>query len=122
MKRHLRIILTGVFFLAVIGVGYSMFMVPKHADACGYGSSGGQGYVPQQRGNSGGYFASKPSLTKEQAFDIVTNHVKKLNPNLRVGQINDAGNFFEAEILSEGNEVVQLMGVDKQSGRLMIIN
>lgn len=49
-------------------------------------------------------------------------HVKKLNPNLEVGRINDAGSFFEAEILSKDKEVVQLMGVDKESGRLMLIN
>lgn len=60
--------------------------------------------------------------SKEQAFDIVSNHIRKLKPDLRVGQINDAGNFYEAEILSTDNEVVQLIGVDKQSGRLMLIN
>ena len=122
MKGHFKTILTGILFLTVIGAGYAVFVGPDHAGACGWGNQGGQDYVPQRRGNTMGPYAAKPSLTKEQAFDIVSNHVRKLNPDLKVGRINDAGNFYEAEVLSSDNEVVQLMGVDKMSGRLMIIN
>ena len=123
MKRHFKTILTGSLFLALIGIGSAVFIGPENAGACGYGQSGGQGYVPERRG--GGFsdqFAARPSLTEEQARDIVSNHVKRLNPNLTVGQVNDAGSFFEAEVLSGDNEVVQLLGVDKASGRLMLIN
>ena len=123
MKRHFKTILTGTLFLAIIGIGATVFVGPDHAGACGWGQSGGQDYVPERRG--GGFsdqFAAKSSLTEEQARDIVSNHVKRLNPNLTVGQVNDAGSFFEAEILSVDNEVVQLLGVDKNSGRLMLIN
>jgi hypothetical protein len=77
--------------------------------------------VPQRR-DSGDPVARRSFLTKEKAVEIVVKHVKKLNPNLEVGQVNDAGSFFEAEILSKDKEVVQLMGVDKESGRLMLIN
>jgi hypothetical protein len=52
----------------------------------------------------------------------VSRHVKRLNPDLEVGRLNDAGSFFEAEIISKDHEVIQLMGVDKESGRLMLIN
>jgi hypothetical protein len=51
----------------------------------------------------------------------VANHVKRWNPELEVGDIKDAGNFFAAEILSPENEVMGRLAVDKQSGRLMII-
>jgi len=122
MKRHFKTILTGILFLTLIGVGYSMFVGPDHAGACGWGRQGGQDYVPERRGNPTGPFAARPSLTKEQAVDIVSSHIKRLNPNLKVGQINDAGSFFEAEVLSADNELVQLIGVDKVSGRLMLIN
>ena len=122
MKKFFKTAAIGMLGLAIFGFGYVMFTGHQPAQACGYGSSGGQGYAPQQRGNQMGPLASKPALTQEQAFDIVSNHIKKLNPDLRVGQVNDAGNFYEAEILSTDNEVVQLMGVDKQSGRLMLIN
>ena len=122
MKKYSKKLAFGILSLAVFGFGYLMFTGHQPAQACGWGGSGGQGYAPQQRGNRMGPLASKPALTQEQAFDIVSNHIKRLNPDLRVGQVNDAGNFYEAEILSTDNEVVQLMGVDKQSGRLMLIN
>ena len=118
MKKHVSIVLAGILFLTIIGV----LGMPIRSEACGWGNPGGQGYVPQRRGNAMGPLASKPAITKEQALDIVSNHVNRLNPELKVGQINDAGNFFEAEILSKDNEILQLMGVDKMTGRLMIIN
>ncbi len=123
MKRYVGIVITTVLFLAIVGT-YNLFIGPNHAVACGCGGSGSPGggdYVPQRRGSSGS-LAPSPSLTKEQAFDIVANHVSKLNPNLKVGKVNDAGGFYEVEIVSDGNEVIQRLGVDKESGRLMLIN
>jgi hypothetical protein len=61
-------------------------------------------------------------LTEEQARSIFTNHVTKLNPALQVGRINDAGRFFEAKILSKDNVVVQQLGVEKGSCRLIELN
>ena len=93
------------------------------ANACGWGQGGGQGYVPQRR-DSNGFLAQKPAaaLTEEQARDIVTKYVKRLNPNLEVGKVKDNGSFYEAEIIAEDNEVIQLVGIDKQSGRLIVLN
>lgn len=124
MKRYAGIVITGVLFLAIVGTAYNHFIGPNIAMACGCsgsGSPGGADYVPQRRGSSGS-FAQNPYLTKEQAYDIVANHVSKLNPSLIVGKINDAGSFYEVEIVSDGNEVIQRLGVDKQSGRLMLLN
>ena len=91
------------------------------ANACGWGQGGGQGYVPQRR-DQNGYLAQKQPLTQEQAKDIVTNYIKRLNPKLEVGKITDNGGFYEAEVIGEANEVIQLVGVDKQSGRLIVLN
>ena len=91
------------------------------ANACGWGRGGGQGYVPQRR-DQNGFLAQKQPLTQEQAKDIVANYVKRLNPNLTVGNVKDNGSFYEAEIIAEDNEVIQLVGIDKQSGRLIILN
>ncbi len=121
MKSSVRIIFISVLSLAVIAVGITPFVMPKNAGACGVGAQGGESYVPQRR-SPAGELARRPSLTQGQAFEIVSRHVKRLNPDLKVGQINDAGSFFEAEIISKENEVIQLMGVDKESGRLMLIN
>jgi len=121
MKRYVKNIITGIMLVVTIGFSYTLFVGPNHASACGVGAQGGESYVPQRR-DSTGELARRPSLTKEQALEIVSRHVKRLNPDLEVGRINDAGSFFEAEIISKDNEAVQLMGVDKETGRLMLIN
>jgi len=121
MKTHVKIMMTAVIFLMSIGLGYSFIVSPNSASACGYGNSGGSDYIPQRRGAEG-YTAQRSAITLEQAQAIVTQHIRKLNPDLQVGNINDAGGFFEAEILSQDREIVQLLGVDKFSGQLLLLN
>ncbi len=121
MKQYPKSVVTGILFLAVMGLALIPFAGFDQANACNWGSPGGQDYVPQRRGPAGP-LARKPALTKEQAYEIVAKHVRRLNPDLEVGRVNDAGSFYEAEILSKDKELVQLMGVDKISGRLMFIN
>ncbi len=77
--------------------------------------------MPQRRGTTGN-LARKAFITKEQAFEMVSRHVKRLNPNLKIGQLNDAGRYFEAEIMTKDNEIVQLIGVEKETGRILLIN
>ena len=36
--------------------------------------------------------------------------------------LDDAGGFFEAEVLSKDKEILQVIGVDKFSGRMMLLN
>ncbi len=38
------------------------------------------------------------------------------NPNLKVGKIKDAGNAFEAEILTKKNDIVDRVLIDKYTG------
>jgi hypothetical protein len=119
MKRLYKTLITGVLFLAIAGM--LQFVWVDFASACGYGQGGGQGYVPQRR-DSNNPSAQEQALSPEQARDIATGYVKRLNPDLEVGRITDGGSFYEAEIITDGNEVVQLLGVDKQSGRLIVLN
>ena len=121
MKRYLSIVISVALFGAFIGMGSMFFAGVNRAEACGWGASGGGDYVPQRR-DSTGFLASKPALNEEQARDIVTNYVKRLNPDLKIGPLKDNGGFYEAEILSEDNEIVQILGVDKRSGRLILLN
>ena len=121
MKRYLSIVMSVVLFGAFIGIGSMFFAGVNRAEACRWGASGGGDYVPQRR-DGNGLFANKPALNEEQARDIVTNYVKRLNPSLTIGTLKDNGGFYEAEILSEDNEVVQILGVDKRSGRLLLLN
>ena len=119
MKKLAKPILTGSLILTIALL--INFVGLDIASACGWGQGGGQGYVPQRR-DSNGFLAQKQALTEEQARDIVTKYVKRLNPNLEVGNVKDNGSFYEAEIIAEDNEIIQLVGIDKQSGRLIVLN
>lgn len=120
MRNLLKAGIAVALSLIVIGLAYTHVSGINHASACGWGARGGSDYVPQQRA-PGQSFANRPSLTKEQATEIVTNHVKRLNPALRIGRINDGGSFFEAEVLAENGEIVQVLGIDKQTGQIIVI-
>jgi len=111
------------FLFIVAGM---LFFNPLNAVACGYGNSGGSDFVPQRQspswnnriaGNQAG-----TAIGQERAKDIVKSHVSRLNPDLAVGIVNDAGGFFEVEVINQNGEVLQLLGVDKYSGRLMLLN
>ena len=119
MKELIKRIIVIVLFLNIFGVIHLGWV--DIASACGWGQSGGGDYVPQRRDNSG-FLAKKSPVTESQARDIVTNYVKRLNPELEIGKITDNGGFYEIEILAEGKEVIQLLGVDKRSGRLILLN
>ena len=111
-----------VLMIAIL-IGFAAFQfadVPM-AGACGYNNSGGEGYAPQRRDDNG-FLAQKNNLTEPDARKIVVKHVARLNPELTVGKIVDSGAYFEAEILNQDQEVIQIMGVDKQSGQLRLIN
>ena len=119
MTKKIRTIIIGVSILALTGM--LNFVAVDIAGACGWGQSGGGDYVPQRR-DSGELLAKKSAVSEDQARDIVANYVKKLNPNLEIGKIKDNGGFYEVEIVDEGQEIVQLLGVDKLSGRLILLN
>lgn len=119
MSKKIRTIIIGASLLALAGM--INFIAVDIASACGYGQSGGSGYVPQRR-DSDGLLARKSTVSEDQARDIVTSYVKRLNPNLAIGKIQDNGGFYAVEIVDEGQEVVQLLGVDKRSGRLILLN
>jgi hypothetical protein len=122
MKRYIvGIAVVGIFSIGIMGFASVPFMGLNHSDACGrMGKSGGGDYVPQQRSQVGSYF-NRPALTKEQAYDVLANHVKKINPDLEIGEIKDGGGFYEAEVLSQEKEVVERLAVDKKSGQLRVI-
>ncbi len=121
MKRYIvGIAVVGILSLGVMGFVSIPFMGLTHSNACNSGKAGGGDYVPQQRSQVGSYF-NRPALTKAQAYDVLANHVKKINPDLEIGEIKDGGGFYIAEILSEEKEVVERLAVDKQSGQLRVI-
>lgn len=137
MKRIGAVIVGGLIVLVMLGLAYSNFGGTGSALACGGwgsagsqscgawgspGSSGGGDYVPQRRGLSDSFKNRAPALTQDQAYDVVANQVRKLNPDLKIGRMQDAGSYFEAEVLGTNGDVVQRLGVDKESGRMILIN
>jgi hypothetical protein len=118
MKKLSKTLVMGIAILSIAAM--TQFVWTDMAAACGWGQSGGGDYVPQRR-DSSGFLARKSAVSEEQARDIVSG-VKKLNPNLEIGKVTDNGGFYEVEIVDAGNEIVQLLGVDKLSGRLIVLN
>ena len=119
MTKKIKTIVFGISILALMGM--VNFLAVDIAAACGWGQSGGGDYVPQRR-DSGGFLASKSDVSEDQAREIVSSYVKRLNPDLEIGKIQDNGGFYEVEVVDEGQEIVQLLGVDKRSGRLILLN
>ena len=119
MKKLSKTLVMGIAILSMAAI--TQFVWTDIAAACGVGQPGGGGYVPQRR-DSNGFLARKSAVSQEQARDIVSGYVRKLNPDLEIGKVTDNGGFYEVEVVDAGNEVVQLLGVDKRSGRLILLN
>ena len=116
LKKSLAVVVAVLTLAAAAG-----FVALDIAQACGWGQSGGGDYVPQRR-DSNGLWASKGDVSESQAREIVANYVKRLNPDLEIGEVKDNGGFYQVEIVDPGRKVVQLLGVDKRSGRLILLN
>ncbi len=120
MTKLNKTLMFGAVVLAIVAM--TQFFALDFAAACGWGNnSGGEAYVPQRR-DSQGFWAQKSAVSETQAREIATSYVKKLNPSLGIGKVTDSGGFYEVEILNESQEIVQLLGVDKLSGRLVVLN
>ncbi|MDP2647259.1 MAG: hypothetical protein Q8P24_20185 [Desulfobacterales bacterium] len=109
------------FFIAtILALGMILVTGALSAYACSPGKPGGEEYTPQRRDAERSGDGS--ILSKMQVLDIVAGYLKRINPALRIGQVRDAGRYFVAEVLTEAKEIVQRLGVDKQTGRIMLVN
>jgi hypothetical protein len=97
----------------MMGPGYGYGMGPG---MMGYGYQGG--YGPQYGAPTGPQYQqeSKP-LTEKDVKAMLENYVQSTrNPNLKLGKITDKEHYFEAEILTKDNALVDKILVDKQTG------
>ncbi len=88
--------------------------------ACNTGTPGGGDFGPQARYQS----APSPSgkgVTQNQAYDILSGHLARLNPNLEIGKGVDAGSYFEFDVRVDGKRVDRL-AVDKKTGLIRPVN
>lgn len=81
------------------------------------GWQGNQGYAPG-RGPGYGYRGPEEPLDKAGARGIVERYLSSSrNPNLKVGEIEEKGDVFEAEIVTrKGGDLVDRVQIDRQTG------
>lgn len=79
----------------------------------GYGQ--GPEYGPQYPQ----YPQSQRPMEEKDARAILEDYLSSMrNPNLKLGEIKDQGNAFEAEILTKENSLVDRVMVDKNTGSM----
>jgi hypothetical protein len=77
----------------------------------GYGPQYGPRYGPPQ------YQGPQGPLQEKDVKAMLENYVQSTrNPNLKVGKITEKDAYFEAEILTKDNALVDTIIVDKNSG------
>jgi len=76
---------------------------------------GYRGYGPQ-------YQQPQKPLEEKDAKGILENYLRsRRNPNLKLGKVTEKDNYFEAEILTKDNSLVDKIIVDKYSGWMRAI-
>ncbi len=99
----------------MMGPGYGHGDMMGYGQGQGYGPGGmmgyGRGHGPQNYNRSG-----KP-VTMDQAKVLVENYLTTIaNPNLKSGKISDKDKYFEAEIVTKDDSLVDKLMIDKQTG------
>ena len=63
------------------------------------------------------YQQPQKPMEEKDARAILENYLRSTkNPNLKLGKVTEKGNYFEAEILTKDNSLVDKIIVDKYSG------
>jgi hypothetical protein len=98
------------------GPGYGMgpgMMGPGYGP--GYGM--GPGMMGPGYGGPYGYQQPQKPLEEKDVKPMLENYLKSArNPNLKLGKIQDKGNYFEADIVTKDNSLVDKIDVDKNTG------
>ena len=103
------------------GGGYGMGPGMMGGRGNGYGMGpgmmgSGQGYGPSQQNPYTQQQPQKP-IDKDQAKSMVENYLKSTgNPNLKLGDIKDDGQNFEADVVTKDNSLADKILVDKNTG------
>ena len=113
--RRLSIIIAIIAALIILGSVSTLL-------ACGYGSQGGADYVPRQQNPQQQQITKGQPISSDQAKEIVSRYIKPVNPQLAVATPNDAGPYYEVDLIGKNGETVQVLGVDKFTGRIQVLN
>ena len=100
--------------MGMMGGGYGGWGCPMMAPGYGPGSGPQHGYNPQYGRQ---YQQPQKQLAENDARTIVENYLKSArNPNLKLGDIRDVGNAFEADVVTQNDSLVDKILVDKSTG------
>ena len=88
-----------------------------------YGGSRDYGMGPGMMGpgyeNEPHYPQNQKYQSRKSAESILKGYLdSRHNPNLKLGEIKDQGSFFEADLLTKDNSLVDKLIVDKDTGRM----
>jgi hypothetical protein len=79
----------------------------------------GPGMIGQGYENEPYYHQNQKNLDSKGAERVFEDYLNsRNNPNLKLGKIKDEGSFFEADILTKDNSLVDKLIVNKNTGRL----
>ena len=77
------------------------------------------GIMDRGDGNGSPYCQNQTSLDQKAAERELKDYIaSRHNPNFRLGTIKDEGSFFEADLLTKDNSLVEKLIVDKNTGRV----
>jgi len=83
----------------------------------GMGRGMGQGMRCRMMGGGGMSLNKGQPVTKDQAKQLLEDYVGSANnPNLKLGEITEKGDVFEATIVTKDGSLVEKIQVDKNSG------
>jgi hypothetical protein len=85
----------------------------------GWGHGMGPGMMGPGYGGQYGpqYQQPQKPLDEKEAKEILENYLKSTrNPNLKLGKITDKGTYFEADVVTKNNDLVNRLDVDKNTG------
>jgi hypothetical protein len=103
------------------GGGYRGYdMGPGMMGSGGYHAYGmDPGMMGPDYDNPSHFRQNQTNLDKKDAERIFFDYLQtRHNPNLKLGKIKDEGSFFEANLLSQNNSLVDRLMVDKDTGRI----
>jgi hypothetical protein len=79
----------------------------------------GPGMMGQGYENEPHYWQTQKHLDSKDARRIFNDYLNtRNNPNLKLGKIRDEGSFFEADLRTKDNSLVDKLIVDKNTGRM----
>lgn len=109
MKKNLLIGLVVALALGLTGsIALAHFSgYEGHMMGPGYG-----GYCGEENPGTSG---RTKLLTEKETEAILRNYIGP-NPNLKVGDVRDKGNYFEGEIFTKENSLVSKFTIDKRTG------